>query len=131
MELCKTVGVSWNGYYAWFKAASGSEAAEKQNRRDFDLILEAYKECGYKKGAESIYMNLLHRDSPVTMNLKKIRRLMRKHGFVCPIRSANDYRRIAKALKTSNVVDNLLQRQEQEKYDGAQDLALVNGRIKV
>lgn len=102
-ELCKTAGVSRSGYYAWLKAAPIREAAEEQDRRDFDLILEAYKVRGYKKGAESIYMNLLHRDPPVTMNLKKIRRLMKKYGLVCPIRRANAYRRMAKALKTSNV----------------------------
>lgn len=110
-ELCKTAGVSRSGYYAWLKAAPVREAAEEQDRRDFDLILEAYKARGYKKGAESIHMNLLHRDPPVIMNLKKIRRLMKKYGLVCPIRKANAYRRMAKALKTSNVADNLVQRE--------------------
>lgn len=56
-------------------------------------------------------MRLLHRDEPVIMNLKKIRRLMKKYNLVCPIRSANPYRQLAKALKTSNVADNLLQRE--------------------
>lgn len=110
-ELCKTAGVSRSGYYAWLKAAPVREAAEEQDRRDFDLILEAYKVHGYKKGAESIYMNLLHMNPPVIMNLKKIRRLMKKYGLVCPIRKANAYRRMAKALKTNNVADNLLQRE--------------------
>ena len=110
-ELCQTAGVSRSGYYAWIKAAPTREAAEKQDRKDFDLILRAYKVRGYKKGAESICMNLLHMDPPVIMNLKKIRRLMKKYGLVCPIRRANAYRRMAKALKTSNVADNLLQRE--------------------
>ena len=110
-ELCKIAGVSRSGYYAWVKAAPVREAAEERDRRDFDLILEAYKAHGYQKGAENIYMNLLHRNPPVIMNLKKIRRLMKKFGLVCPIRKANPYRRMAKALKTSNVADNLLQRE--------------------
>lgn len=110
-ELCQLAGVSRSGYYAWVKAAPTRETAEEQDRKDFDLILEAYKTRGYKKGAESIYMNLLHRDPPVIMNLKKIRRLMKKFGLVCPIRKANPYRRIAKALKTNHVADNLLQRE--------------------
>lgn len=110
-ELCKVAGVSRSGYYAWLKAAPVREAAEEQDRRDFDMILEAYRVRGYKKGAESIYMNLLHMDPPVIMNLKKIRRLMKKFGLVCPIRKANAYRRMAKALKTNNVADNLLQRE--------------------
>ena len=56
-------------------------------------------------------MSLLHMNPPVTMNLKKIRRIMAKYNLSCPIRKANPYRRIAKALKTSNVAENLLQRQ--------------------
>lgn len=47
---------------------------------------------------------------PIVMNVKKIRRLMDKYGLVCPIRKANPYRRMAKALKTSNVAENLLKR---------------------
>ena len=56
-------------------------------------------------------MALIHMDPPVIMNLKKIRRLMDKFNLSCPIRKANPYRRMAKALKTSNVADNLLQRE--------------------
>lgn len=114
-NLCSIAGVSRSGYYAWLKAAPVREAAEEQDRKDFELILDVYRLRGYKKGAKSIYMNLLHRDPPVIMNLKKIRRLMKKYGLVCPIRKANAYRRMAKALKMSNVADNLLQR-EFEKY---------------
>lgn len=110
-ELCRTAGISRSGYYAWVKAAPIRKAAEEQDRQDFELILEVYKIRGYKKGAKSIYMNLLHMDPPVVMNLKKIRRLMKKYGLVCPIRKANTYRRIAKALKTSHVAENLLQRE--------------------
>ena len=56
-------------------------------------------------------MRLLHLDPPVNMNLKKIRRLMKKYRLLCPIRKANPYRRMAKALKTSNVAPNLVERQ--------------------
>ncbi len=45
------------------------------------------------------------------MNVKKIRRLMKKYNLFCPIRKANPYRRMAKALRTNNVADNLLQRE--------------------
>ncbi len=37
-------------------------------------------------------MALLHMEEPTIMNLKKIRRLMKKYGLVCPIRRANPYR---------------------------------------
>lgn len=49
------------------------------------------------------------------MNVKKIRRLMKKYGLMCNIRKANPYRRMAKAIKTNNVADNLVKR-EFEKY---------------
>lgn len=110
-DLCATAGVSRSGYYAWIKATPIREAQEIQDREDFDLILKAYKMRGYTKGAKGIYMALIHMDPPVIMNLKKIRRLMDKFNLSCPIRKANPYRRMAKALKTSNVADNLLQRE--------------------
>lgn len=110
-ELCKIAGVSRSGYYAWLKAAPIREAREEQDRRDFELILSAYKMHGYTKGARGIYMALIHMDPPVIMNLKKIHRLMDKFNLSCPVRKANPYRRMAKALKTSNVAENLLQRE--------------------
>ena len=36
---------------------------------------------------------------------------MDKYGLMCPIRKANPYRRMAKALKTNNVADNILNRE--------------------
>ena len=36
---------------------------------------------------------------------------MGKYNLVCPIRKANPYRLLAKALKTGKVADNLLNRQ--------------------
>lgn len=54
-------------------------------------------------------MRLLHQG--VLMNLKKIRRLMKKFGLLCPIRKANPYRRMAKALRTNAVADNRVNRE--------------------
>lgn len=110
-EMCKTAGVSRSGYYAWLKAAPVREAREQQDRTDFELILEAYKHRGYTKGAQGIYMSLLHRNPPVIMNLKKIRRLMRKYRLSCPIRKANPYRQMMRALQGGRIADNLVQRQ--------------------
>ena len=52
---------------------------------------------------------------PVIMKLKKIRRLMKKYRLECPVRRANPYRQMQKAIKTSNYADNLLLR-EFERY---------------
>lgn len=109
--LCEIAGVSRSGYYAWIKAAPEREKREAQDKNDFEIIVAIYKKRGYAKGARSIYMGLLHLDPPVIMNIKKIRRLMKKYNLFCPIRKANPYRRMAKAIKTSNYADNLLQRE--------------------
>ena len=113
-ELCEIAGVSRSGYYRWVKAADKRAEKEERDRKDFDLILEAFKHRGYDKGAKGIYMTLLHHDPPIIMNLKKIRRLMKKYHLICPIRGANPYRRMAKALKTSNYADNLVNREFEE-----------------
>ena len=110
-NMCAIAGVSRSGYYAWLNAAPVRELQEQKDRADFDLILEAYKTRGYSKGAKGIYMCLMHRDPPVIMNLKKIRRLMKKYHLLCPIRKANPYRQLARALKTSTIADNLLNRE--------------------
>lgn len=49
---------------------------------------------------------------------------MRKYGLLCPIRKANPYRRMAKALKTSNYADNLVQREFRE--HGARKILLTD-----
>lgn len=54
-------------------------------------------------------MRLLHMG--IVMNQKKISRLMKKYNLFCPIRKANPYRRMAKALQTNSVTDNLVKRE--------------------
>ena len=122
--LCDIAGVSRSGYYRWVNAENVRIERENKDRADFELILKAYNHRGYKKGARSIYMCMLHWDPPVVMNIKKIRRLMNKYGLLCPIRKANPYRRMAKALKTNNVAGNLLNR-EFEKH-GARSVLLTD-----
>ena len=109
-KLCKIAGVSRSGYYGWLASEASRNAREDADKRDFDLILEAYKYRGYDKGARGIHMRLLHRPG-IIMNVKKIRRLMCKYGLFCPIRKANPYRRMAKEMQTSNVAPNVVNRQ--------------------
>lgn len=109
--LCEIANVSRSGYYNWVASEENRNLKEEQDRKDFEIILIAYNYKGYNKGARGIYMRLLHMDPPIIMNVKKIRRLMKKYNLFCPIRQANPYRRMAKALKTNNVADNLLNRE--------------------
>ena len=108
-HMCEIAGVSRSGFYAWLEAAPARAERESDDQADFELILEAYRFRGYAKGARGIHMRLLH--IGIIMNVKKIRRLMRKYGLMCPIRQANPYRRMAKALKTNNIADNIVNRE--------------------
>ena len=45
------------------------------------------------------------------MNLKKIRRLMKKFNLVCPIRRPNPYRRMARDMQTNHVAPNVVNRE--------------------
>ena len=109
--LCETAGVSRSGYYHYLETGDLRQQREEKDQKDFLLILEAYRFRGYDKGARGIYMRLLHMDPPVHMNIKKIRRLMKKFRLSCRIRKANPYRRMAKAMETAYVAPNLLNRE--------------------
>ncbi|WP_345787944.1 IS3 family transposase [Desulfosporosinus meridiei] len=114
--LCNTAGVSRSGYYRWLNTVDTRNEKEEQDKKDFELILEAYKFRGYDKGSRGIHMRLLNQG--VRMNRKKIQRLMGKYGLKCPIRKANPYRRMAKAMKTNNVSKNLVNREFQKHGPG-------------
>lgn len=112
--LCEIAQVSRSGYYNWVNSEDMRIKKENKDKKDFEIILQAYQYRGYNKGARSIYMRLIHMNPPIVMNVKKIRRLMKKYNLFCPIRKANPYRRMAKALKTNNVADNILNREFKE-----------------
>ncbi|GFP76552.1 IS3 family transposase ISCpe6 [Clostridium fungisolvens] len=110
--LCECAGVSRSGYYNWISSQEARNRKYEQDKKDFEIILAAYRFRGYDKGKRGIYMRLLN--IGIRMNQKKISRLMRKFNLRCPIRKANPYRRMAKALKTSYVAENLLNREFKE-----------------
>lgn len=113
-ELCRIAGVSRSGYYNWLASEEKRNEKEAKDRKDFDLILEAYNFRGYDKGIRGIHMRLLHMNPPVLMNTKKIQRLMHKYNLRCPIRKANPYRRMVKEMRTDMVSDNILNREFKE-----------------
>ena len=54
-------------------------------------------------------MRLLHMG--VRMNVKKIRRLMRKYRLTCPIRKPNPYRRLQRSIRMGSTAENLVNRE--------------------
>ena len=109
-KMCEIAGVSRSGYYNWCASEGARKARDEADPKDFELIMEAYRYRSYAKGARSIHMRLLH-EPGIIMNVKKIRRLMRKFGLICPVRKANPYRRISKALATNNIAANVVNRE--------------------
>lgn len=107
--LCRIAGVSRSGYYNWVGNEGHRRQQENADKADFDLILEAYRFRGYPKGARAIHMRLLHTGK--RMNLKKIRRLMKKYGLVCPVRRPNPYRRMTREMQTNHVASNVVNRE--------------------
>ena len=110
--LCKIAQVSRSGYYEFIKRQNEDNPIEQKDRKDFELILDAYNYRGYKKGSRSIHMRLLHNGTP--MNRKKIQRLMRKYNLKCPIRKPNPYKKMLKESEVSEVAENLLERKFRE-----------------
>ena len=96
------------------KEKDSREKREAKDRADFNIILEAYKYRGIDKGVKGIHMRLLHQDPPIRMNHKKIRRLSRKYGLMCPIRKPSPYKKAMKEYNDVAVADNLLNRQFDE-----------------
>ncbi|WP_255261268.1 IS3 family transposase [Bacillus pseudomycoides] len=117
--LCGVAGVSRSGYYNYFSVKS-QEQRRKKDKKDEgvkELILKAFHFKGRKKGARQIKMTLAGQFQ-VVYNLKRIRRIMKKYGIICPIRKANPYRRIVKATKEHRVVPNILNRQFKQEIPG-------------
>ncbi|MFF2876922.1 IS3 family transposase [Gottfriedia sp. NPDC057991] len=117
--LCKIAGVSRSGYYNYFTIKS-QERRKLQDEKDEILkanILKAYRFKRYKKGARQIKTTLAGQFK-IVYNLKRIRRIMKKYGIVCPIRKANPYRRMMKATKEHRVVPNRLNRQFKQGVPG-------------
>ncbi len=117
--LCEIAGVSRSGYYNYFSAKS-QEQRKRKNEKDEEIkeiILKAFHFKRRKKGARQIKMTLAGQFN-VVYNLKRIRRIMKKYGIICPIRKANPYKRMMKATQEHRVAPNLLNRQFKQDVPG-------------
>ena len=112
VQACQITGVSRSGYYNYLKQAPARAKRAEQDADDFQLILIAYQQHGYETGRRGIYMRLMRMGK--VMNVKKIARLMKENGLRCKYRRPNPTRRMMKALKTSTVAANILDRKFQE-----------------
>lgn len=107
-RMCGIASVSRSGYYSCLNQEEKRKKRERQDKQDYQLLLNAYTFKNRYKGVRGIKM-VLFRQYDVLMNLKKIRRFMKKFNLKCSIRKPNSYTKIGKALK-SYTVKNILDR---------------------
>lgn len=109
--LCSLTGTSRSGYYRYF-SEKGEESRRKHEQREEELrktIQKAYDFKRRKKGAKQIKM-ILAGQFKIVMNLKCIRRIMKKYHIVCPYRKPGPIRKALKATQEHAVVPNRLNR---------------------
>lgn len=107
--MCKIANVSRSGYYSYLKNKDAQSKKDIQDATDYYLIKKAYDYKTWKKGAYQIKLRI-ERDYGIIMNLKKIRRLMKKYGLVCPIRKVNPVKAMIKANQSNKVHPNSIAR---------------------
>ena len=107
MRICR-------GFKKWilcvFKKTRFITERDIKDEKDFELIKKAYEYKGWKKGARQIKMRIENDDKKV-MNLKKIRRLMKKYNLICPIRKVNPVKAMMKAQQSNRTYENVVKRQ--------------------
>lgn len=107
--MFKKLHVSRSGFYNYLNYQKNPTIKEVKDQEDFKLIKQTYDYRNRHKGVRQIKMTLSNTFG-IKINLKKIRHLMKKYGLYCPIRKANPYRRMIKAMKTNNYAFNKLNR---------------------
>lgn len=107
--FCELLEVSRSGYYNYIGSEISRIAREKLDLETRKVILAAFVRRGFKKGSRSIKM-ILENEFNIIFSIKKIRRIMRKYGIVCPHRKPNPYKLLAKATKEHRTLPNTLKR---------------------
>jgi putative transposase len=104
--LCDIAGVSRSGYYRYLKNADRPD----KDYPDYLVINEIFEQGRSKYGFRTIQMKLFS-DKQITMNHKKIIRIMKKYQLYTRIRRINPYRLIMKKTLEHRTFANVLQRE--------------------
>jgi transposase InsO family protein len=102
--LCQIAEASRSGYYKWLKHAHEPE----QDHDDYLLIKEIFGKGKAKYGFRTIQMKLS--EQGITMNHKKILRIMNKYNLIAKIRRKNPYKMIMKKSLEHRTFENKLNR---------------------
>jgi transposase InsO family protein len=103
-RMCKVLGVSRSGYYAW-RDRPPSER-EMANRRLYEKIERVYNESGGTYGSPRIYRALKRQGVACSEN--RVARLMRLHGLRA--KQTKAYKTTTKRNKADPVASNRLKR---------------------
>lgn len=103
--LCGIAQVSRSGYYRWL---AHSDRKEKDHD-DYLAIKTIFDKGKGKYGAKTVQMKL--EKGNIRMNLKKVRRIMKKYGLIAIIRRRNPYKAIMKKTREHRTAPNILNRE--------------------
>jgi len=112
--LCKIASVSKSWYYKYKQRYESWNTKENREKEDLKLIKDIFNKSHQKKWWRRIQMDLSNKYW-VTMNHKKIKRLMSKYNLKTKIRKKNPYRNIMKADQEHRTFDNILNRKFNQK----------------
>lgn len=108
--MCNYARVSRSGYYAYIKRLDIITEKDIRDEEDYRMVKAAYDYKNWKKGARQIKMRI-ERDFGIVMNLKKIRRIMKKYNLICPVRKVNPVKAMMKAQQSNKTYGNIVNRQ--------------------
>ena len=103
--LCEIADVSRSGYYKWHSHVN----EEEWDYADYLLVKEVFDKGKRKWGFRTVQMKLL--EKKITMNHKKISRIMRKYQLFTKIRRINPYKSIMKKSLEHRTCENKLNRE--------------------
>ncbi|QQP11941.1 IS3 family transposase [Lysinibacillus agricola] len=116
--FCNLLKVSRSGYYSYLQASDARALREQKDLKARDLIFKKPLIVVVIRKALVRLKMTLEQDFSMCDEPKKIQRIMRKFGIVCPHRKPNPYKQMAKATKEHRVVPNKLNREFKQGIPG-------------
>ncbi len=105
---CRILEISVSGYYKYRKLILSNITKEEREQKDKNKIEQIVKKYKRKYGYRMITMKL--QAQGITMNHKKVLRLMKKYNLLAKLRRRNPYKQIQKATQEHATKKNVLDR---------------------
>ena len=102
--LCDIASVFRSGYYSWLNSQN-----KDKDKNDRLIIKEIFDNGKQKLGWRPVQMHLKS-DYGITMNHKKIKRIMKENDLIVKVRRRNPYKMIMKKTQEHRTFNNVLAR---------------------